>query len=80
VILASLIINAVELGYRAVGPNHLRVAEEPPHLPECHREALLALLRLHLPRIDLVPVLQVAVTSQHNVLDFFFDLLRAAGG
>jgi len=78
VILASLVVNPVELGDSAVGAYDLGVAEEPPDLPQGHRETLLALLRLDLARVELVPGLQVAVRAEHNVLDFFFDLLRAA--
>ena len=77
-VFASLVVNPVEFGDGAVGAYDLGVAEEPPDLSQGHRETFLTLLRFDLPRVELVPGLQVAVAAEHNVLDFFFDLLGAA--
>ena len=59
VVLSTLIIDAIEFGDGAVRTDDLAVAEEPPHLPECHREALFALLGFDFARVQFVPRLEV---------------------
>ena len=79
VFLAST-VNSIKLGNGAVGSNYLAVSEEAPHLSKGHREALFALLSLNFAGIDFVPVFEVAISAEHNVLDFLLNLLGSAGG
>lgn len=64
VILATLVINAIKLCQAAVSRHDVRVSQQTPNLAQCHRERLLALCRLDLFRIKLVPVLKVGVVTQ----------------
>ena len=74
-VLASLHVDAVELGDGGVLVDDLTVAEEAPHLTQSHTEALLRFLCLDLPRVVVIPGLQITVVSQQDVLAFFLDLL-----
>ena len=58
-ILLSLIVDAVELRDGRGGADQVRVPQESPHLLERHGERLLALVRLDLPRILSIPVLEL---------------------
>ena len=75
VVLASLHVDPVELGDGGVLVDDLTVAEEAPHLTQSHTEALLRFLCLDLPRVVVIPGLQITVVSQQDVLAFFLDLL-----
>lgn len=76
VVLLALVVNAIKLGQGAVRANDLGVAEESPDLAQGHGERLLALGRLDLLSVELVPILEVSVVPQEDVLAFFLDLGR----
>ena len=80
VIFLASTVNSIKLGNCAVGSNNLAVSEEAPYLSKCHREALFALLSLNFAGIDFVPIFEVAVCTEHYVLDFLLDLLGSTSG
>lgn len=75
-ILDSLVVDSVELGDSRVGTDQVSVSQESPHLSEGHRKRLFALVGLNLSRVDSVPLFQLRVMSQENVLDLFQGLVR----
>ena len=76
VILTPLAIKPVKGGYSAIRTSNLAVTKEAPNLTQSHRETFLALCCLNLTSIELVPVFQVTVIPQHDVLNLLFDFLR----
>ena len=74
VVLASVVVDAIKLGDRAVGADHVGVAKEAPHLSEGHGERLLALYSLNLLGVLLVPALKLRVVSEKDILALLFDL------
>ena len=80
VVFLSSTVTSIKLSNRAVGANDLAVSEEAPDLSQSHREALFTLLSLNFAGIDFVPVFEVTISAEHNVLDFLLDLLGSACG
>ena len=75
-VLDSLVVYSVKLGDGRVGADQVGVSQESPHLFESHRKRLFTFVSLNLPRVDSVPLFQLRVMSQENVLDLFQDLFR----
>ena len=75
-ILPTLIVDAIELRQAAVSRDDVGVTEQAPHLPQRHGEGLLGLGRLDLLGVQLVPVLQIRVMAQQDVLALFLYITR----
>lgn len=75
-VLRTLVVDAVKLGESGVGADQAGVSEESPDLFQRHGEGLFALVSLDLPGVNSVPVLQLGVVSQEDVLHLFERLLR----
>ena len=75
-VLDSLVVYSVELGDSRVGTDQVSISQESPYLFEGHCKGLFALVSLNLPRVDSVPLFQLRVMPQENVLDLFQNLVR----
>ena len=75
-VLATLVVDSIELSQTAVGTDDVRVAEEAPDLTQGHGERLFALGGLDLLGVELVPVLEIRVVSQQDILALLFNFGR----
>ena len=73
VVLATLVVDTIELSHAAVSRDYMRVPKQAPDLAQGQREGLLALSCLNFLRVKLVPVLKVGVVTQEDVLALLFD-------
>lgn len=70
-VLDTLVVDAVELGKSGVRTDQARVSEESPYLLQGHGKRLFALVGFDLSGINSIPVLELGVVSQENVLNLF---------
>ena len=75
-VLATLVVDSIELSQTAVGTDDVRVAKEAPDLTQGHGERLFALGSLDLLSVELVPVLEIRVVSQQDILALLFNFGR----
>jgi hypothetical protein len=73
-VLAALDVDAIELSNGCILVDDLAIAEEAPHLSESHRETFFRLSGFNLARVMVVPVLQVRVVSQEDVLALLLNV------
>jgi len=73
-VLSALVIDPVELRNRRIWTCNFAVPKEAPNLSERHAEGFLPLCNFNLLAVHLVPLLQLTVVAQQDILAFLFDL------